>query len=86
MGSFKEDVVCYKIEQWKKGPGCLGNIGDEMLPSYVGMIQRKHEIRIPEVSNQDSMASKTGFFVAQIVVQLSFKKWMITVIKAMNIY
>ena len=46
-----------------------GNTGDEMLPSYVGMFQRKHEIRIPKLNNQDSIASKTGFVVAQIVIQ-----------------
>ena len=55
----------------KKRALVVWNIGDEILPSYVGIIQRKHEIRIPELSNLDSMASKTVFFVAQIVIQNS---------------
>ena len=24
-------------EPWKRAPGCLGEIGDEILPSYVGI-------------------------------------------------
>ena len=30
----------------KRAPGCLGFIGDEQLPSYLGIIIN-HEIRIP---------------------------------------
>ncbi len=34
----------------KRAPGCLGYIGDEFLPSYIGIIMDyfiSHEIRIP---------------------------------------
>ena len=35
------------------------------LPSYIGIIFN-HEIRIPELTNQDSMESRRVFFVAQM--------------------
>ena len=44
--------------------------GDEILPSYMGIISINHEIRIPSLNNhnQDSMESKGHrvFFVAQM--------------------
>ena len=43
-------------------PGCLGYVGDEKLPSYMGTIIN-HYFRIPLLSNQDSMESIRFFFV-----------------------
>ena len=34
------------VSNEKRAPGCLGYIGDEILPSYIGIIIN-HEIRIP---------------------------------------
>ena len=44
----------------KKNLGWLGYIGDEILPSYIGIIMN-HEIRIPFLTIQDSMESHKGF-------------------------
>ena len=30
----------------EKNPGCLGYIGDEILPSYIGILIN-HELRVP---------------------------------------
>ena len=40
----------------KKKTGWLGYIGDDKLPSYIGII-RNHELKIPQWTNQDSMES-----------------------------
>ena len=42
------------VSMWamKKGSGCLGYIGDEQLPSYVGIIWND-ERRIPIKQHQD---------------------------------
>ena len=60
-------LVCFS-GQWqchlsneKRAPGCLGYIGDEQLPSYLGIIS-KTIIRIPIKNKQDSMESKAFFF------------------------
>ena len=45
-------------EQWKK-PGCLGYIGDEILPSYIGIIIN-HYFRIP--INQPGWLMKSRTF------------------------
>ena len=37
----------------ENNPGCLGYIGDEKLPSYIGDYFINHEIRIPSLTNQD---------------------------------
>ena len=43
-------------EQWIRGPWLfVGNIGDEILRSFEGIISINHEIRIPFLNNQDSM-------------------------------
>ena len=38
----------------KQSPGCLGDVGDEILPSYVG-ITINHEVRDLYYNNQDLM-------------------------------
>ena len=52
----------------KKGP-LVGWVihGDDKLPSYIGIIIN-HEIRIPSLTIQDSMESRSVFFVAQMDV------------------
>ena len=45
-----------------QGEGYLLYIGDEILPSYCRDYFINHEIRIPFLTNQDSMESKAGFF------------------------
>ena len=44
----------------EKNPGWLGYIGDDILPSYMG-ISINHEIRIPSLTNEDSMESRSFF-------------------------
>ena len=44
----------------KKQGGCLGYIGDEILPSYIGII--KHIIRIPITLPKTNIAPKNGGF------------------------
>ena len=62
-----------------RAPGwlVLGHIGDEMLPIqlYIGDYLFNHEIRIPELTNQDSMESRRVFFVAQ----MRFSGWLLWV-------
>ena len=49
------------FEPGKKGPlGCLEFIGDEISPSYMGIIMNYY--KDPYRSNQDSMESKRVFF------------------------
>ena len=55
----------------EKNHGWLAYIGDEILPSYIGIIIN-HEIRIP-ITNQDSMESKAGFFRGSIEYQNTFQ-------------
>ena len=30
-------------EQWKKAPGCLGYLGDDILPNYMGIIANHYK-------------------------------------------
>ena len=48
----------------KRAPGWLGYIGDEILPSYIGIIINVWEGSL--LTNQDSMESRRVFFVAQM--------------------
>ena len=48
----------------KRAPGCLGYIGDDILPSYVGSITN-HEIRTPIKQPGFNGMSAKFFFVAQ---------------------
>ena len=41
-GNNPSQRVVTRLSNEKRALFCLGNIGDEILPSYVGMIQRKH--------------------------------------------
>ena len=54
-----------KCEKWQKGPWlfrvCRG-LYIYILPSYLGIVSINHEIRIPSLTNQDSMESKRCFF------------------------
>ena len=45
-----------------KKPGCLGYIGDEKLPSYIGIIISHYKDPGFLLTNQDSMESRFGFF------------------------
>ena len=50
----------------EKYHGWLGCIGDEILPSCIGIIMN-HEIKIPSLTNQDDQWKvRKGFFVAQV--------------------
>ena len=53
----------------EKNLGWLFDIGDEILPSNMGIIIN-HEIRIPFLNKQDSMESKNGFFRGSSVFAL----------------
>ena len=53
MDSYVASMDSY--DQWKKTPGCLGYIGDEILPSYVGIIEKNHKDPYQTSSNK-------GFF------------------------
>ena len=44
-----------ELSHEKRAPGRLGYIGDDKLPSYREYIN--HELRIPQLTNQDSMES-----------------------------
>ena len=51
--------------------GLYGFIGEDKLPNYIGIIIIwdyiiNHDIRIPSLTNQDSMESRRFFFVAQL--------------------
>ena len=37
LHEFSDAAVSIPCEQWKKKPGCLGFIGNEILPSYIGI-------------------------------------------------
>ena len=56
----------------KKG---LGYIGDDILPSYVGIISINHEIRIPFLNNQDDSWQLCELFFLS-VAQMSFLSWL----------
>ena len=54
-----------QLSHEKKGPWLFrGFVGDEKLPSYIGIIEIKHEIRIPSLNNI-IMESRRFFFVAE---------------------
>ena len=36
----------FQVSNEKRAPGCLGYVGDEILPSYIGILI-SHDIRIP---------------------------------------
>ena len=52
--------------------GCLVfSFGDEILPSYVGIIFLIHDIRIPSLTNQYSTESiQSAFFLTVAVAQV----------------
>ena len=53
----------------EKFPGWLDYIGDEILPSYIGVII--NELYGSLLTNQDSMESRRDFFVAQLKKNLA---------------
>ena len=78
-------IYIYSYEQWKN-PGCLGCIGDEILPSYMGLFHKPLYIRI--TINQPGFNGKVFFFSwlalvvygKQIWRIIPFSKWVITMV------
>ena len=44
----------------EKKPGCLGYMGDEILPSFIGIMINHYKLSL--LTNQDSIESMAGFF------------------------
>ena len=52
-----------KLSNEKRAPGCLGCIGDEILPNYMGILISQY--KDPDIPTS-IMESNKGFFVAQM--------------------
>ena len=60
----------YTFEHWKK-PGCLGDIGDEILPSY----RDDNKIRIPWVVPPPSNSGKWRFWLGFPIKNVTKSWW-----------
>ena len=65
----RPQVTKQQLSSEKRPPGCLEYIGDEILPSYIG-IKISHEIRIPINQPGFNGMSFTGFQRCSVGPQL----------------